>query len=244
MFADSLLNSAYGNRSHRGWATLASFAVQALAVGTLLLLPLIHPQGLPNLKLLSWSGPTLAPPPASPPRVLPHSASTSASNLAENGQIIQPRSIPRTIQQITDVVPPPPVDRGGAGVDGGTGTRGGVLSSVVSSIGDAMRSAAPPTPTVTRPPRVSRMMEGNLIYRLEPRYPPLAIQTRIQGDVVLQAVISRFGTIENLQLVSGPPMLVRAAMDAVQQWRYRPYVLNGEPIEVETQVTVKFILNN
>jgi protein TonB len=88
------------------------------------------------------------------------------------------------------------------------------------------------------------MMEGNLIHRVEPRYPFPAIQVRIQGDVILQAVISRSGTIENLQLVSGHPMLVRAAMDAVRQWRYRPYILNGEPIEVETQVTVKFILNN
>ena len=179
MFADSLLDSGYGNRTHRGWATLASFCAQALAVGLLLLLPLIHPEGLPNLKLLSWSGPTVAPPPASPPRVPPHPASTNMSNLAENGQVIQPRSIPRTIVQVTDLVPPPPVDLGGEGVDGGTGTRGG-LNSVLSSIGEAVRSVAPPTPTV-RPPRKSIMMEGNLIHRVEPRYPPLAIQARIQA---------------------------------------------------------------
>src|SRR5262249_2089187 len=100
-----------------------------------------------------------------------------------------------------------------------------------------------PPLAVIHHPRTSIMMEGNLIHRVEPRYPPLAIEARIQGDVVLQAVISRSRTIENLQLVSGPPLLVRAAMDAVRQWRYRPYVLNDKAIEVETQVTVKFILN-
>jgi protein TonB len=86
------------------------------------------------------------------------------------------------------------------------------------------------------------MMEGNLIHKVQPDYPPLARQARIQGPVVLQAVISRDGAIENLQVVSGHPMLVQAAVQAVRQWRYRPYVLNGEPVEVETQVTVNFIL--
>ncbi|PYX09747.1 MAG: hypothetical protein DMG88_04610 [Acidobacteria bacterium] len=84
---------------------------------------------------------------------------------------------------------------------------------------------------------------GNLIQRVEPTYPPLAIQTRTQGQVILQAVISREGRIENLQVVSGHPLLVKAAIDAVRQWRYRPYVLNGEPVEVETQVTVNFVLS-
>jgi len=86
-------------------------------------------------------------------------------------------------------------------------------------------------------------MEGNLIHRLQPAYPLLAVQTRTQGQVVLRAVISREGTIENLQVVSGHPLLVRAALEAVRQWRYRPYVLNGEPVEVETQVTVNFVLS-
>ena len=87
------------------------------------------------------------------------------------------------------------------------------------------------------------MMEGNLIYRIQPEYPALARQVRVQGTVVLRAVISREGTIENLQVLSGHPLLVKAAMEAVRQWRYRPYVLNGEPVEVETQVTVNFILS-
>ena len=87
------------------------------------------------------------------------------------------------------------------------------------------------------------MMEGNLILRVQPVYPVLARQARIQGTVVLRAVISREGAIEKLQVASGHPMLVQAAMDAVRQWRYRPYFLNNEPVEVDTQVTVKFVLS-
>ena len=87
------------------------------------------------------------------------------------------------------------------------------------------------------------MMEGNLIHRVQPAYPPLARQARIQGPVVLRAVINRDGAIENLQVISGHPMLAPAAVEAVRQWRYRPYYLNNSPVEVETQVTVNFVLS-
>jgi len=86
-------------------------------------------------------------------------------------------------------------------------------------------------------------MEGSLIYRVEPQYPAVAKAMGIQGQVVLAAVISREGSIEKLQPLSGHPFLVKAALDAVRQWRYRPYILNGEPIEVDTRVTVNFTLN-
>jgi protein TonB len=87
------------------------------------------------------------------------------------------------------------------------------------------------------------MMEGNLIYRVQPQYPTLARQARVQGIVLLRAVISKEGKIENVQVIGGHPLLVKAAMDAVRQWRYRPYYLNSEPVEVETQVTVNFTLS-
>jgi len=86
-------------------------------------------------------------------------------------------------------------------------------------------------------------MEGNLIYRVQPQYPPLARQERIQGTVVLRAMISREGKIENLQVITGHPLLVKSAMDAVLQWRYRPCYLNNELVEVKTQVTVNFTLS-
>jgi protein TonB len=87
------------------------------------------------------------------------------------------------------------------------------------------------------------MLEGSLLHRVQPIYPPLARTAHIQGEVVLFALISKSGNIDNLRVLSGHPMLAPAAVEAVSQWRYRPYVLNGEPIEVETQITVKFTLS-
>jgi TonB family protein len=80
-------------------------------------------------------------------------------------------------------------------------------------------------------------------YRVQPIYPPLARQARIQGTVQLRAIISKTGTIENLVAVSGHPMLVPAALNAVRQWRYRPFLLNSAPIDVETEITVNFVLS-
>jgi protein TonB len=87
------------------------------------------------------------------------------------------------------------------------------------------------------------MMEGYLIHQVEPVYPRLARAAGVEGTVELRAVITRQGTIEKLQVLRGPPLLVKAAVDAVAEWRYRPYVLNGEPVEVDTDVTVKFSLS-
>ena len=84
---------------------------------------------------------------------------------------------------------------------------------------------------------------GLLVRRVNPVYPPLARQARIQGQVVLRAQISKDGSIENLQLVSGHPMLVQSALDAVKQWKYKPYLLNGEPVEEDTEVLVNFTLS-
>ena len=90
--------------------------------------------------------------------------------------------------------------------------------------------------------RQSEILAGSLIRNVEPKYPPLAMAARDQGPVVLAAVISKAGTIGNLRVVSGHPLLVGAALDAVRQWRYRPYILNGDVIEVETEITVNFVL--
>ena len=99
-----------------------------------------------------------------------------------------------------------------------------------------------PAPSVA-PVRVSTISEGNLVRKVQPAYPPLARSARIQGQVLLQAIISKQGGIENLKVLAGHPMLVPAAIEAVRQWRYRPYVLNNEPVEVETQITVNFSLS-
>ena len=240
MFADFLSDSGWSNHSHRGWTTLISFALQALAVGCLLVLPLFYTDGLPRLAMLV---PLLAPAPpsAAPSQPRPNPLSNAQSNLMGN-RLIRPPQIPPTVTVLAETSPPlPMVDPNAVGVRHGIGDpngRGTVLDSVVNS-----DLVLPPPPQAVHHPAVSRMMEGNMIHRVQPDYPLLARQVRVQGQVVLRAMISREGAIENLQVLSGHPMLVQAAVDAVRQWRYRPYVLNGEPVEVETQVTVNFVLS-
>lgn len=239
MFADSLLDNNWDNRSHRGWTTLASFALQALWVGIVLLLPLLYTEGLPQLQLM---GNIAAPsPPAPSPPTRPRSSSTSHQSNLMGNHLMQISQIPRVIQNIVETEPPPTREVFGTGVPGGTGMPGSTVT-VLDSL-DSSNFAAPMLRPSAPPPRVSRIMEGSLIYKVQPSYPALAKATRVQGQVVLRAVISRTGTIESLQVVSGHPLLVRAAIDAVRQWRYRPYVLNGDPVEVETEVTVNFVLS-
>ena len=159
-----------------------------------------------------------------------------------NGQLRTPTKIPEKVQMIKEEEAPPPA-MGGVmgGVVGGVpgGSMGGVIGGIISSTPVAVPKVATPQRV-----RVSQgVSSGLLIKKVQPNYPPLARQARIQGDVVLQAEISKDGTIQNLQLVSGHPMLAPAAIEAVRQWRYRPYLLNGEPVAVETQVLVKFSLS-
>ena len=237
MFADSLLDYRWANRSRRGWMTLVACALQALGISLLLLLPLIYTQGLPRLQKLEVLG-APAPPPA-PARMRPEKA--AQSNMIGE-RLLTPSRIPRVITSINETTPPPPIDPGGSGILGSTGNSSN-NNSVIASIGNSIAAVLPPPPrTTAHPPRISRVMEGNLIYKVQPEYPPAAKAARIQGPVVLKALISKYGGIENLRVLSGHPMLVRAAMDAVSQWRYRPYYLNGEPVAVETQVTVNFVL--
>ncbi len=240
MFADSLLNDSWADSSRRGWTTLISFVLEASAISGLLLLPLLYTQGLPRLQLFSA---LVAPTPPPPAPTAARNIHPSTSNVSADGHVIAPRVVPREILNIEETVAPPPVDAGGLGVPGGTGNplaRNGVLDSIGTGLATVM--PLPPKPSPSRP-RVSRMMEGNLIYRVQPQYPALARQARVQGVVLLRAVISRDGRIENLQVISGHPLLVKSAEDAVRQWRYRPYYLNNEPVEVETQVTVNFTLS-
>jgi len=237
MFADSFCDSGWSNRTHRGWTTLISFAVQSFAIACLLLLPLIYTQGLPKLTVLA---PLLAPSP--PPAIRPAQArvvsSIATSNMA-GMRLVSPPEIPRGIATLVEAAPPP-ADTVGVGVAHGIGDSRGTVFDAIA--GSESVLPPPPSPAIHHPP-VSRMMEGNLIHRVQPDYPALARQVRVQGKVVLRAMISREGSIENLQVLSGHPMLVRAAVDAVRQWRYRPYLLNGEPVEVETEVTVNFVLS-
>jgi protein TonB len=160
-----------------------------------------------------------------------------------NGQLRTPTKIPEKVQMIKEEEQPPLM--AGAGVVGGVpgGIPGGQMGGVIGGIISSTRIAIPKVATPQRI-RVSQgVSTGLLVRKIQPNYPPLARQARIQGTVVLQAVISKNGSIENLRLVSGHPMLAPSALDAVKQWKYKPYFLNGEPVEVETQITVIFSLS-
>ena len=240
MFADSLLDSAWAHDSRRGWTTVLAFAVESVAVAGLLMLPLIHGEGLPQ-QLQSIARIVAPGPPPGPPAT-PHAQTAQRSNMPSADTLIEPQIIPSRTLMITDEVAPPMPD-GGVYVMNGTGDRW-TNNPVMHSLLTTAPTVVPPPvhPTVTHTLPVSRIMEGNLIYKVQPEYPSLARQARVQGTVVLQAVISREGSIENLQVLSGHPLLVPSALAAVRQWRYRPYFLNGEPVEVETQVTLNFVL--
>ena len=226
----SILESTWGPPA-RGWSTLVSFTFQALALSLLLLVPLFSIPGPPHLE---WSRPVIAPPPT-----IEHRNAQTLSNVAGN-HIIAPQAIPETIAILKETHAPPAPDLDRDGVRGATGDgRRGALDSIASA---ADAAAPPPRPAALKPLRISHWAEGNLVYRVQPLYPEIARQARIQGAVVLRAVVSKNGTIENLTTESGHPALAAAAINAVKQWRYRPYLLNNEPIEVETEITVNFVL--
>jgi protein TonB len=121
------------------------------------------------------------------------------------------------------------------------GDPNGVINSVLID-NNARPLPHPPVATHAQAAPVSVIMEGNLVHKVEPRYPVIAQQVGIQGAVVIRALISRTGNIERAQVESGQPLLTAAALAAVREWKYRPYYLNGEPVEVETEITVNFIL--
>jgi TonB family protein len=149
--------------------------------------------------------------------------------------ILQPGTIPKGHSRDLDV------DRDVCGVGCGAGT-GIVPGAIGSGFSGPTIHVVTPRVVTERPPRISVMNLGAPIERPAPVYPPIARQTGRQGDVVLLAIIGKDGRIAGVQIKSGDPLLAGAAVLAVKGWRYRPYILNGEPIEVETQVTISFRL--
>jgi len=239
MFADSMLDLHWDNRGRRGWMTLASFGLQAIVAGVVVWLPLLYTEGLPKPHLISLGAPIGAPPGQRTPAAQ-HPSSGRPRNILSN-LFTAPQETPSGIHDDAHI-PEPNWDACLDCIPGPTGTPG-LHNWIIDSIGRDAVVAPPPPKPVARPPRISRMMEGNLIYRVQPVYPPMARSARIQGPVVLKAIISKSGGIEKLQVLTGHPLLVKAAIEAVSQWQYWPYILNDEPVEVETQITVNFLLS-
>jgi len=246
LFSDSLLEVEGSESRRRGWSTGLSFFVQCLILGVLLIVPLMFTDELPRQQLLTM---LIAPPPPPPPP--PPAAPAQVVKVVRvqsdimNGQLRTPSRIPTKVQMIKEEEAPPALNTGG-GVVGGVpgGIPGGQLGGVIGGIiGSTSHISVPKLAKAPQRIRISQgVTSGLLVNKVEPAYPILARQARVQGQVVLSAIISRQGAIENLQVISGHPMLVPAAIEAVRQWRYRPYLLNGEPVEVETEVIVTFTL--
>jgi protein TonB len=208
----------------------------------MVLIPLIFTEALPKQQLMTFLVAPPPPPPPPPPAAAPVKVVKQIQTDIVNGALRTPTKIPQKIQMIKEEEAPPAMASSGVvgGVPGGIpgGQMGGVIGGIISSTPVAVPKVATPQRV-----RVSQgVSQGLLVKRVQPNYPPLARQARIQGTVVLHAVISKDGSIENLTLVSGHPMLAPAAIDAVKQWRYKPYLLNGEPVEVDTEVQVNFTL--
>jgi protein TonB len=161
--------------------------------------------------------------------------------------------VPKDIAQIKEEELPPTA--AGAGVVGGVpggvagGTMGGVLGGIIGSVPSA---APPPPPKKEDPPKPAtpkritiggNVQSAKLVRQPKPVYPPLAKQARISGTVKLAAIISKDGTIQDLKVISGHPLLIPSALEAVKQWVYQPTLLNGEPVEVSTQIDVNFTLS-
>jgi periplasmic protein TonB len=243
MFEDSLLESGGRLKTKRGRTTAVAILLEVLAIIVMVLIPLIFTEALPKQQLMTFLVAPPPPPPPPPPAAAPVKIVKQVQTDIVNGQLRTPTKIPQKVQMIKeDEAPPPVMATGGVvgGVPGGVpgGQMGGVIGGIISSTPVAVPKVATPQRV-----RVSQgVSQGLLVHRVQPNYPPLAKQARIQGQVVLHAVISKDGSIENLTLVSGHPMLAPAAIEAVKQWKYKPYLLNGEPVEVDTEVLVNFTL--
>jgi protein TonB len=210
---------------------IVTFAFNAAILLALILIPLFYPEALPRMAMTILM--TAPPTPVDEPRpvVRPANAAPVQTEITDTG-ILAPSRIPKHIYEPDRRETSTPINAASLAGEGpgpavfhGPGTGQVVVQAQAG------------------PQHISRgVAAGLLIHRVVPQYPAIPREMHLEGTVVLQATISKSGTIENLRVVSGPALLQQAALDAVAQWRYRPYLLNGEPVEVETTVNVEFTL--
>lgn len=242
MFDDLVVSSANPTHTHKSWTVALSAIVQAVIVGVLILIPLLVTEALPKEMVATWiTAPAPPPPPPPPPPKVQIVKPTV--RLIQAGKLTAPTVIPKKVNIIKEEQQPP--DVGAVGVVGGVpggmpgGSAGGVLGGIIGGTG----GGPPPPPKSPERIRVGgNVQQANLIHQVMPVYPEIAKTAHIQGTVILHAIISKEGAVQELQYISGPPLLMRSAMDAVRQWRYRPTLLNGEPVQVDTTISVVFTL--
>jgi len=247
MLEDSLFESQRRKKAKNPLTVMVSIAVHVISITVLVLVPLLQTQALTipqvDTSLLLPHAPVADSIPVFSagrrPQGIPRVASAG---------LTEPPAIPQQIAPANDLVIPDP----GTPVPLGFGTGatrysagalpGGPVGIAPPVAPPPTLPPPPPTPITSRVVRQSVLQAADLIYQVKPVYPPLARQTRTQGIVVLEAVIGRDGSVDQLRVISGNPLLTRAALDAVQQWRYRPTILGGDPVEVSTTITVTFTL--
>lgn len=235
MFDQMVVSSVHGSKTHKPWTVALSMILQILVVGVLILIPLIYTEALPKAMLSTFL--VAPPPPPPPPPPAPKTEVIKKIIIQAPQKMVAPTVIPKKIEIVKDQAPDIGAE-GGTGVAGGTGTGvpGGIL-------GGAALPPPPPKPVTPQRIRVGGNVEAAKLQRqILPIYPQIAKTAHISGTVVLHAVIAKDGSIQELTYVSGPALLMRAAMDAVRQWHYAPTQLNGEPVEVDTTIQVVFSL--
>lgn len=243
-------------KTNKTWTVLVSFLGQIVLILIAVILPLIYTDVLPTATLTSF---LVAPPPPPPPPPPPAAAAPIKvvkviPRQFDAGKLMAPKSVPKDIATIKEEELPPP-SSGVAGVVGGVaggvagGAAGGILGGIIGGIPTAAPPPPPPPPAVKKEAAPQRIRVGGLVQaamvikKIPPVYPQLAKSARVSGIVHLQAVIAKDGTIQELKVLGGPALLIQAAVDAVKQWVYRPTLLNGEPVQVETTIDVNFTLN-
>lgn len=238
----SLIESGENLTRRNPWTTIGSLIFQSLLLMAIVVIPLFHAD--PLLKGETLTRLYIQPPPAAGAEATKIQAPLKVRSAYTPTSIAIPAPV-----HITPEVAPPPVSITGevvGGVPGGVdgGVPGGELSEMLGGPRSMPLPAKTPEPTPVKRIRVaSGVAEANLIHDVPPQYPPEAGRERIEGTVVLLAVIGTDGGVQDVQVVSGLPILAQAAMDAVKQWRYKPYLLNGAPVEIDSRITINFTLS-
>lgn len=240
MFEDSTFESTGRIKTRSRRWMFAALVFNGTILLTLILVPLIYPDALPTHFIPSLLVAPAAPQPETPPPTPRVRAAQHEVPEFDSGRITAPPSIPTSIRYLREREGPLPPGNI-ASLEIGNGVPGADGKNIFGRQ-NSIALVHPPAPSSVRLP--SRIVEGYLVYKNIPQYPVIPKNMGIEGTVVLEATISKVGSIENLRVVSGPPMLRQAAIDAVKTWRYRPYLLNQQPVEVETTVSVIFKLGH
>jgi|HubBroStandDraft_1064217.scaffolds.fasta_scaffold75665_2 protein TonB len=245
MFDDLVESSVVRKKTNKSWSVVLSAIVQGAIVVVFVLIPLIYTEALPKQLLTTFLVAPAPPPPPPPPAAAAPRIVKPIARIIQAGKMMAPTVIPKKVEMIKEEEMPP--DVGAAGVVGGVpggiagGSAGGVLGGIIGGTGGGM--PPPPKPTQQRVRIGGNVQAAKMVRQIQPMYPQIAKTAHVQGTVILHAIIAKDGSVQELQYISGPALLMRSAMDAVRQWKYQPTLLNGEPVEVDTTISVVFTLS-